>query len=46
MKRIQISLDGVNITYQPNGIMEVYEQITGKGVIRVTSNQSQKTNAP
>lgn len=30
VKRIQISLDGVNITYQPNGIMEVYEQITGK----------------
>jgi DNA invertase Pin-like site-specific DNA recombinase len=30
VKRIQISLDGVNITYQPNGIMEVYEQISGK----------------
>jgi site-specific DNA recombinase len=30
VKRIDVSLDGVNITYQPNGIMEVYEQISGK----------------
>ncbi len=28
IQRIQVSLDGLNITFQPNGIMEVYEQIT------------------
>ncbi|MDE3037378.1 MAG: recombinase family protein [Pseudomonadota bacterium] len=30
VKRIDVGLDGVNITYQPNGIMEVYDQISGK----------------
>ena len=30
VKRIDVGLDGVNITYQPNGIMEVYEQVSGK----------------
>lgn len=28
IRRIDIRLDGIDITYQPNGIMEVYEQIT------------------
>lgn len=27
IQRIDVSLDGVNITFQPNGIMEVYDQI-------------------
>ena len=30
VKRIQVSLSGVTITYQPNGIMDVYEQLTCK----------------
>lgn len=29
VQRIEISLTGISITYQPNGIMDVYEQITG-----------------
>lgn len=29
IKRIQVGLDAVNITFQPNGIAEVYGQITG-----------------
>lgn len=30
VQRIQVSLQGVDITYQPNGIMEVYGQVTGR----------------
>lgn len=30
VKRIQVSLSGVTITFQPNGIMDVYEQLTSK----------------
>lgn len=30
IKRISIAPDRLNITYQPNGIMEVYEKISGK----------------
>jgi site-specific DNA recombinase len=29
VKRIDVGLEGINITYQPNGIMEVYEQVSG-----------------
>jgi hypothetical protein len=30
VRRIQVSVDGITITYHPNGIMDVYEQITSK----------------
>lgn len=30
VRRIQVGVDGITITYQPNGIMDVYEQITSK----------------
>lgn len=30
VQRIQVSTQGVNITYQPNGIMELYAQIPGR----------------
>lgn len=32
VRRIDVSQQGVNITYQPNGIMELYAQIPGRRV--------------